>query len=90
MAHSTKNLAKYAATGAGVFVVLPNKYLAAFDELLAQPSFNKVFNIYQSNYISRKHSGVGVLRQRLKFVLNHAQNKSDAVSPTLFRSGLSN
>jgi cytoplasmic iron level regulating protein YaaA (DUF328/UPF0246 family) len=70
-AKATKNLAKYASTDAGVFVVLPNKYLAAFDELLAHRPFNKAFNTYLSHYISRKHSGIGVLRQRLKFILEH-------------------
>jgi hypothetical protein len=87
---AVSNLAKYASEKVGVFVILPNNYLTVLDELLAQPSFKNVFNRYQSQYISRQHSGIGVLRRRLKCVLNYARNESQVMLPILFRSGLSN
>ena len=82
-----KLLEQYATKDRNLHIVLSNDYLAAIDEMFEAPRFKKLIKAFNSSYISRKHSGIGVLRGRLKKILKTAESKSE---PTLFRSGLAN
>ncbi|HFI9381063.1 TPA: DUF6884 domain-containing protein [Vibrio parahaemolyticus] len=83
-----KLLQQYADKGRNLHIVLSNDYLTAFDKLCDAPRFQKLLRRFNATYISRKHSGIGVLRGRLKKVLTAVVGGSS--QPTLFRSGLAN
>ncbi|EGQ7973619.1 hypothetical protein I7Z51_002543 [Vibrio parahaemolyticus] len=84
-AGTNKLLKQYAEKSRDLFVVLSNDYLKAFDMMTKKPSSQKLLNTFNSTYFCRKHIGVGVLRGRLKKILN---NVPKPFSPVLYRSGL--
>ncbi|EJL6490477.1 hypothetical protein NMR92_001377 [Vibrio cholerae] len=84
-AGTNKLLKQYAEKSRDLFVVLSNDYLKVFDLMTKKPSSQKLLNTFNSTYFCRKHIGVGVLRGRLKKILN---NVPKPFSPVLYRSGL--
>lgn len=83
-----KLLRQHADKGRNLHIVLSNDYLSAFDKLCDAQRFQKLLRTFNATYTSRKHSGIGILRGRLKKILVAVAGAPS--EPTLFRSGLAN
>ncbi|MGI2184925.1 DUF6884 domain-containing protein [Shewanella oncorhynchi] len=81
-------LQQHAYKGLNLYIVLSNDYLTAFDRLCDTHRFQKLLRSFNATYTSRKHSGIGVLRGRLKKILMTVAGGRS--KPTLYRSGLAN